>query len=240
MEQALRAQWTSALAPTGQHLGNEAVGPTRGPGYVRGPTRRGGHRAAAAPASRRRQSAPAGPGRAEPPSRRRARRGRRSCGPARCRTPAPERPTPPAHPAPAPRRRAVVARPAGPPRWRPQPPSPHPVRPLMGDLQHAAVAAGVGAERASRAQHLAGVAGLDRHRPLVRIHPDHHPVHHHPPHPDPAGRVSEDGQRCFEQSRPFSSHASPRCPAGSHAMKEPHQDERWAAASDSARTPTRD
>jgi hypothetical protein len=81
MEQALRAQWTSALAPTGQHLGNEAVGPTRGPGYVRGTTRRGGHRAAAAPASRRRQSAPAGPGRAEPPSRRRARRGRRSCGP---------------------------------------------------------------------------------------------------------------------------------------------------------------
>jgi hypothetical protein len=35
--------------------------------------------------------------------------------------------------------------------------------------------------------------------------------------------VSEDGQRYFEQtSRPFLSHASPRHPDRTHAMKEPH------------------
>jgi hypothetical protein len=32
---------------------------------------------------------------------------------------------------------------------------------------------------------------------------------------------SEDGQRYFELSRPFLSHASPRYPARTHAMKEP-------------------
>jgi hypothetical protein len=58
---------------------------------------------------------------------------------------------------------------------------------------------------------------------------------------DPAGRISEDGQRCFEQSRPFSSHASPRCTTGPHAMREPHQAERWAAdETATGRAPTRD
>jgi len=33
---------------------------------------------------------------------------------------------------------------------------------------------------------------------------------------------SEDGQRYFELSRPFLSHASPRHLARAHAMKEPH------------------
>ena len=35
--------------------------------------------------------------------------------------------------------------------------------------------------------------------------------------------VSEDGQRYFELSRPFLSHASLRHPAGTHPMNEPHQ-----------------
>src|SRR6266571_8162104 len=45
-----------------------------------------------------------------------------------------------------------------------------------------------------------------------------------------ASPVSEDGQRYFELSRPFLSHASPRRPAGPHARKEPHLATRWAAA----------
>jgi hypothetical protein len=116
---------------------------------------------------------------------------------------------------------------------------PHPLRPLPGEPEHAPVAAGIGAERAGRAQHLAGVAGLDRHRPLVRVHPDHHAVHHRPPHLDPTGHISEDGQRCFQQSRPFSSHASPRClgRVACHQRATPRP-RRWAAASESVRPGT--
>ena len=58
---------------------------------------------------------------------------------------------------------------------------------------------------------------------------------------DPVASVSEDGQRCFQQSTPFSSHASPRCTTGPHAMTEPHQEERWAAdKTATGRAPTRD
>lgn len=45
--------------------------------------------------------------------------------------------------------------------------------------------------------------------------------------------MSEDGQRCFEQSRPFSSHASPRCPTEPHAMKEPHPNDQVGSRKES-------
>ena len=38
-----------------------------------------------------------------------------------------------------------------------------------------------------------------------------------------AAPISEDGQRYFELSKPFLSHAPPRHPARTHVMKEPHQ-----------------
>ena len=38
----------------------------------------------------------------------------------------------------------------------------------------------------------------------------------------PTTLFGEVGQRCFKLSRPFLSHPSPRCPAGTHATKEPH------------------
>jgi hypothetical protein len=63
---------------------------------------------------------------------------------------------------------------------------------------------------------------LDRHRPLVRIHPDHHAAHLI----DLLARAGtgEDGQSYFEPGSPLLSHASPRHPAGrmpeeSHAHK---------------------
>jgi hypothetical protein len=35
----------------------------------------------------------------------------------------------------------------------------------------------------------------------VRIHPDHHSIHHAPPLTLTGTTVSEDGQRCFEQTQ---------------------------------------
>jgi len=50
---------------------------------------------------------------------------------------------------------------------------PHPVGPPVHVLQHRAVAGDIGAEPAAAQDLLLGVHHLDRHRPLVRIHPDH-------------------------------------------------------------------
>jgi hypothetical protein len=76
---------------------------------------------------------------------------------------------------------------------------PRPLRPLPPEPQQLPVAAPIGAEPAPGAQHLPDVAGLDRDRRLVRIHPDHHSIHHAPPLTLTGTTVSEDGQRCFEQ-----------------------------------------
>jgi hypothetical protein len=50
--------------------------------------------------------------------------------------------------------------------------------------------------------------------------------------------LSEDGQRYFELSRPFLSHASPRCPARTHAMKEPRPGNRACSREESIRPGT--
>ena len=91
----------------------------------------------------------------------------------------------------------------------------------MGDPKHRLVLAGVRPKPARRTQHLPGISGLDRHRRLVRVHPDDHTIHHSLL-ARPIRLVSEDGHRYFELSRPFLSHASLRRPTGPHAMKEPH------------------
>jgi hypothetical protein len=54
---------------------------------------------------------------------------------------------------------------------------PDALRPLPGDLQQLAVTAGLSAEPARGPQDLPAVPGLDRHRHLVRVNPDDHPVH---------------------------------------------------------------
>ena len=64
--------------------------------------------------------------RSQTASRWRGRRWRRSCGPGRCRTPAPERPAWPARPALAHRQRAAVGPPGGQSRSRPRRPTPAP------------------------------------------------------------------------------------------------------------------
>ena len=107
---------------------------------------------------------------------------------------------------------------------------PDPGRPLAGSLPQLTVARGIRAEPARGPQNLLAVPGLDRDRQLVRVNPDDHLIHHVPLPRRAASHVSEDGQRYFELSRPFLSHASPRRPAGPHAMKEPHLATRRAAA----------
>jgi len=52
---------------------------------------------------------------------------------------------------------------------------PDPVRPPPQVLEHRPVAGHVGAEPAATQHLLVGVHDLDRHRPLVRVHPDHDP-----------------------------------------------------------------
>jgi hypothetical protein len=95
-------------------------------------------------------------------------------------------------------------------------------------LQHGPVLRRGRRERAGRGQHLSGVAGLDRDRPLVRIYPMMTTSITRPPRsPFLRAVVNEAGQRCFEQSRPFLSHASPWCPPDPHAMKEPLHDHQW-------------
>jgi hypothetical protein len=115
---------------------------------------------------------------------------------------------------------------------RPRPPGP---LPRVG--QQLPVAAHIGTEPALGPQNLPAVPGLDRHRQLVRIHPDDHLVHHEYllAYQAPA---SEDGQRYFELSRPFLSHASPRHPAKAHAMKEPRPTNRTGSRKESTRPGT--
>jgi len=51
-------------------------------------------------------------------------------------------------------------------------------------------------------------------------------------------QISEDGQRYFELSRPFLSHASPRHPARAHAMKQPRSPTKTGSREESARPGT--
>ena len=51
-------------------------------------------------------------------------------------------------------------------------------------------------------------------------------------------RISEDGQRYFELSRPFLSHASPRHLARAHAMKEPRPQPQAGSRKESAQPGT--
>jgi hypothetical protein len=55
---------------------------------------------------------------------------------------------------------------------------PDPVRPLPAHLPHSPIAIRGHRQRAHHSQHLPSVAGLERHRPLMRIHPNDHSIHH--------------------------------------------------------------
>jgi hypothetical protein len=99
---------------------------------------------------------------------------------------------------------------------------PNPPRPPASSRQHLLVAVPVGAEPATAEYLLPLVEHLGRGRELVRVDPDDHGCHAVPPRLE--RRLQEaGGQRYFELSRPFSSHSTPRCPARTHAMSEPHQ-----------------
>src|SRR3954452_1274615 len=163
---------------------------TRSPGYryttladstapELGSARHGGRTAAAAPPTPDRPSAREDPCPAAPPSQSRARAWRRSCDPTGVEHPRAggELGRHVQHPL------TVGQQPLG---DRPSDPvraldGPHPTPPLPPDPQQLPVAAPVGAEPARGAQHLPGIARLDRDRPLVRVHPDHHKIHHPPP-----------------------------------------------------------
>jgi len=69
---------------------------------------------------------------------------------------------------------------------------PDPVRPLLHVLDHRREAVDISAEATTTEDLLAGSHHLDRHRPLVRVHPDHDSLTCRHPlllRSDPVGRV---------------------------------------------------
>ena len=161
------------------------------------------------------------------PRRPSGRRWRRSCGPARSRTPAPAPTASPARPrtvSPSATSRCA--------RCRPDPLAaldrPQPLRELPARRQQQPVALAVGAEPARHQRLLGLVEHLDRRGPLVRVHPDHDPAHQHAPSPSSEPAIDGGGQRYLELVRPLWSHSSSRCPAR-RTPELSHTNPRWAA-----------
>ena len=151
---------------------------------------------------------------------------RRSCGPARCPSPAPGPTASRAHPAPVHRQKPAAAPDDDPsPSLPPPPRCAVPTAPLAAQLP---VAAGIGGEgpvarRTSRVSLASKVTDfLCGSTPMT--------TRSTPGLLTRDATVSEDGQRYFELGRPFLSHASPRHPARTQPMKEPRPGTRRAAA----------
>jgi hypothetical protein len=185
----------------------------------------GGRPASAAPrAGHRRPPVAARPSgsRPAPPS---ARRWRRSCGPDRSRTPAHLPTTADSFGG-----TSTTSCPVGqePHRDVPADPvapfdRPDTVRPPLHVLAQRPEAGDVGAEPATADDRFVGGHHLDRHRPLVRVHPDHDPLaccHLQALRSGPMCRVR--GHRCYELSNPFLSHTDPAVTGTTQAMREPH------------------
>ena len=138
------------------------------------------------------------------------RRLRRSCGPARSRTPGPARRAWPARPPRSRRRRPAAAPDVGRPPGSPRPPTP--AAGTAGPPPAATGSLAVGAEPPAHQRLFVVVEYLDHRGSLMRVHPDHDPAHQHAPSPRRNPAIDGGGQRYLEPVSPLWSHSSSRCP----------------------------